>query len=154
MNASVCCMSRPDLPPPRLANSASYFLGCAARTAGRLAQRHFANDPLRFPHYVALCWVEHLAPCSQRDLASAMDTDPSDLVTVLGALEEAGLLRREPDPSDRRRNLVGVTDEGAKWLERWHIQAEKCDSTLCASMPDGGAALRILLGLVIGSASS
>lgn len=147
--------TRPNfLPPPRLANNAAYLLGRAVRTANRLAQRHFADENLRFPHYVALCWVDRLAPCSQRDLASAMDIDPSDLVTVLGALEEAGLLSREPDPSDRRRNLLSVTDEGAMWLERWHAQAEKYDAALCTSMPDGGAALRVLLGLVIGSAGS
>ena len=57
----------------------------------RLAHDEFGREPLRFAHYATLCWVEHLGPCSQIELATAMRIDPSDLVTVLQALEAAGV---------------------------------------------------------------
>lgn len=135
--------------PTRLAESTPYLLTRAVRSAARLAQRHFGGETLRFPHYVTLCWVDHLGTCAQRDLAQAMDADPSDLVTVLSALEEAGLLARETDPSDRRRNLLAVTSEGDAWLGRRHAQAQKYDTALCASTDDDGTTLREQLATLI-----
>ncbi|QEW03284.1 winged helix-turn-helix transcriptional regulator [Microbacterium lushaniae] len=128
--------------PPRLAASTPYLLTRAVRSAARLSQSHFAGEALRFPHYVALCWLEHLGPCAQRDLARAMSADPSDLVTVLGALDDAGLLTREHDPADRRRNLLAVTETGHIWLSERHARARDYDAILCSATSDGGAALR------------
>jgi len=36
----------------------------------------------------------------------------------LDRLEEAGLIRREPDPRDRRGKLIGLTDEGATLMDQ------------------------------------
>ena len=76
--------------PPALADSTAYLLTRAVRLSARLAHDEFGREPLRFAHYTTLCWVEHLGPCSQIELATAMGIDPSDLVTVLQALEAEG----------------------------------------------------------------
>ncbi|WP_187270375.1 MarR family winged helix-turn-helix transcriptional regulator [Microbacterium wangchenii] len=137
--------------PPRLAASTPYLLTRAVRAAARLAQDHFGGEALRFSHYVALCWVDHLGPCAQRDLAQAMSADPSDLVTVLGALDDAGLLARTSDPTDRRRNVLAVTDAGRNWLNERHARARDYDAALCASTSDDGAALRRQLAALLAS---
>ncbi|MDO5286952.1 MAG: MarR family transcriptional regulator [Actinomycetia bacterium] len=128
--------------PPRLATSTAYLLTRATRTAARLAQQHFGGEELRFPHYVVLCWVEHLGPCTQRALAAAMSTDPSDLVTVLRAVDEAGLLERATDPADRRRHVLRLTEAGSAWLRERQARADTYEAEFCASLGDQGEALR------------
>ena len=61
-----------------------------------------------------------LAPgaMSQRELAAAMEIDPSQLVAVLNELEAEGLAERRRDPADRRRHIVEITERGAAALER------------------------------------
>ncbi|MFF5783615.1 MarR family winged helix-turn-helix transcriptional regulator [Streptomyces sp. NPDC012693] len=61
-----------------------------------------------------------LAPgaMGQRDLAAAMEVDPSQLVSILNELETAGLAERRRDPADRRRHIVEITEAGAAALER------------------------------------
>lgn len=51
---------------------------------------------------------------SQRDVAEQAATDPMMTSQVLRALEQRGLLRREPDPTDARARRVAVTPEGAR----------------------------------------
>ena len=50
--------------PPALADSTAYLLARALRVSARLAHDEFGQEPLRFAHYVTLCWAEHLGPCS------------------------------------------------------------------------------------------
>lgn len=137
--------------PPRLADSTAYLLARTVRSAARLAQLHFGGESLRLPHYAVLCWVEHLGPCTQRGLAAAMDSDPSDLVTVLRALDDAGLLARHTDPSDRRRNVLTVTEAGRAWLHDRHVLASEYDAALCSATDDDGAELRNQLTAVLSS---
>ncbi|MGW8767381.1 MarR family winged helix-turn-helix transcriptional regulator [Streptomyces sp. NPDC055815] len=61
-----------------------------------------------------------LAPgaMSQRDLAAAMEIDPSQLVAILNELEADGLAERRRDPADRRRHIVEITEAGATALGR------------------------------------
>jgi MarR family transcriptional regulator, lower aerobic nicotinate degradation pathway regulator len=140
---------QPRTLPPRLAASTPYLVTRVVRGAARLAQDWFADEPLRFGHFVTLCWVEHLGRCTQRELAEAMDSDPSDLVTVLSAVEAAELLTRRTDPDDRRRNLLDVTDAGREWLRARQDRALAYDSALCAALPDGGAVLRDQLAALL-----
>ncbi|WP_271218130.1 MarR family winged helix-turn-helix transcriptional regulator [Streptosporangium carneum] len=52
-------------------------------------------------------------------LAEQLDTHPATLTNRLDRIEEAGYIRREHDPSDRRRLLVALTSAGrAVWQER------------------------------------
>lgn len=128
--------------PPALESSTAYLLSRAVRHAARLAQQEFGGESLRFTHYVTARWIEHLSPCSQIDLAGAMSADASDLVTVLRALDEAGMIQRSPDPADKRRNLLHLTGQGRTWLKQRHARAMAYEGTLCAHLGDGGDALR------------
>jgi DNA-binding MarR family transcriptional regulator len=54
----------------------------------------------------------------QLEIASAMDIDPSALVSLIDELERAGLARRRPHPDDRRAREVAITPKGRRVLER------------------------------------
>ena len=47
-------------------------------------------------------------------LAELLHVHPSTLTGVLSRIERQGALRRHPDPRDRRRWLLGLTDEGRR----------------------------------------
>ncbi|WP_369214123.1 MarR family winged helix-turn-helix transcriptional regulator [Streptomyces flavofungini] len=49
-------------------------------------------------------------PVRQSELIKAVDLDPSTVTKMLQRLEQAGHVRRRPDPGDRRAVLVEATD--------------------------------------------
>lgn len=54
----------------------------------------------------------------QAVLAEAMYVEPMTLVGYLDSLEQSGLIRRCPDPGDKRAKLVNLTAEADPFLER------------------------------------
>jgi DNA-binding MarR family transcriptional regulator len=50
-------------------------------------------------------------------LAAAEGVRPQSMAATLAALEERGLIRRDPDPEDGRRQLVTPSDAGREWVE-------------------------------------
>ena len=53
-------------------------------------------------------------PPRMTELADRLGIVPRSLTTVVDALEEAGLVRREIDPRNRRAILLRLTDQGAE----------------------------------------
>jgi DNA-binding MarR family transcriptional regulator len=58
------------------------------------------------------------------EISRKMALDPSTLVPALDALERKGYIRRERDPSDRRRFPLHLTDDGKILLEQVQIAQE------------------------------
>jgi DNA-binding MarR family transcriptional regulator len=64
--------------------------------------------------YAALtCLARSPAP-TQLQLAAAIRYDKTRLISLLDELERDGLVRREPDPSDRRARIVRITAKGRR----------------------------------------
>jgi DNA-binding MarR family transcriptional regulator len=51
------------------------------------------------------------------ELSDRLHIAPRSATEVVDALESRGLVRRRPDPGDRRATLVEVTDDGASVLD-------------------------------------
>jgi MarR family transcriptional regulator, organic hydroperoxide resistance regulator len=47
-------------------------------------------------------------------IAQLLHVDPSTLTGILKRLERQGLIRRRPDPKDRRRAFLGITKKGRR----------------------------------------
>src|SRR5215813_3482812 len=54
---------------------------------------------------------------SASELAAAERVRPQSMAATLAVLDERGLIRRRPDPGDRRRQVVSVSDAGSAFLE-------------------------------------
>jgi DNA-binding MarR family transcriptional regulator len=54
--------------------------------------------------------------CRITELASAEAVAQPSMTALVGRLEARGLVRREPDPDDRRAVRVAITDAGAEQL--------------------------------------
>lgn len=65
--------------------------------------------------------LAHLARCegvNQATLAQILELQPITLVGLLDRLEAAGLVRRSPDPRDRRVRVLHLTPAARPLLER------------------------------------
>ncbi|MFJ8741213.1 MarR family winged helix-turn-helix transcriptional regulator [Embleya sp. NPDC127516] len=67
--------------------------------------------------YPVLSGLARTGPRSAADLAGEIGLDRSGVSRRASRLEAAGLVRREPDPDDRRAVLLALTDAGASCVE-------------------------------------
>lgn len=72
------------------------------------------------PQRLVLRLVGHHGRISAGELAEVLHVHPSSLTGMLKRLEEADLLRRQSDPSDRRRALLELTQHGMRLNEQRH----------------------------------
>jgi len=87
---------------------------------------------------------------SQRAVAERMGVGASDMVALVDRLQAAGYVRREQDPSDRRRNVVMLTREGERALRRLERVAAVAEERVLAPLaPDDRAAFCRLLAMVV-----
>jgi DNA-binding MarR family transcriptional regulator len=85
-----------------------------ARVARRLRQE--AGAPLSPSQTAALVTIERHGPLTPSELATRERVQRPTVTRVLGRLEEAGLILRAADPSDRRSCLLTVSPEGSELL--------------------------------------
>ena len=55
---------------------------------------------------------------NQQEIGAAMGVDPSTMVSLIDELENAGLAKRRPHPTDRRARAVSITPKGRRVLEQ------------------------------------
>src|SRR3954467_9032991 len=108
----------------------SWLLTQTAAHAGRLVGGGFAAVGARGYHYRLLTSLLTDGPASQADLGRRTGIHLSDMVAALNELERSGYVRRAPDPGDRRRNVITVTDEGRLRSRQLTEQANKIQEEL------------------------
>ena len=69
---------------------------------------------LRSGTYWVMALIDANPGCSQQDIARGVAMDKANLVAVIGELEKRGLATRVRSSTDRRRNVLSLTDEGRK----------------------------------------
>jgi DNA-binding MarR family transcriptional regulator len=75
-------------------------------------------------------------PLRMTELADRLGIVPRSLTTVVDALEEAGLVRREIDPRNRRAILLRLTDQGTAVRDELREARRRAAEDLFAPMPD------------------
>ncbi|TIX50667.1 MarR family transcriptional regulator [Alteraurantiacibacter aquimixticola] len=78
------------------------------------------SEPFGLPtgSLTVMALVEANPGSSQAALATQAGITGPSLVGILDELEKRGLVRRERSPTDRRRNMLVLTDEGKAMSER------------------------------------
>jgi DNA-binding MarR family transcriptional regulator len=84
----------------------------------RLRQTQAVEGDLTSSETSALARIDRVGPTTAAELARLERISPQSMGATLGALEERGLVRREPDPDDGRRLIMSLTDEGQQLLRR------------------------------------
>lgn len=86
------------------------------RLSRRLRQE--ANEGATPSQLAALATVERHGPITLGDLAAHERVRPPTMTRIVAGLEEARLVRRETDATDRRVARVTITPDGARLLAR------------------------------------
>ena len=95
------------------------FLMARARAVGTAhANQVLAELELKARSYAVLSLAASAAKPTQRELAEFLSLDASQIVALVDGLQDRGLIRREPDPNDRRSNVIVSTPEGDELYAR------------------------------------
>lgn len=86
-----------------------------ARLARQQRQRSIGG--LTPSQYSALVGASAMAPVRLGDLAAREGVTPPTLSRIVGGLEEAQLIARQPDPADGRCSLIAPTEHGQRVLD-------------------------------------
>jgi DNA-binding MarR family transcriptional regulator len=78
-----------------------------------------ADHSIRASKLAVLGWLERAGhPLTASRLAELERLQPQSLTRIIAELEEAGLIRRRENKSDRRQLLIEITQEGHELLVR------------------------------------
>ncbi|MCP2280632.1 DNA-binding transcriptional regulator, MarR family [Nocardia amikacinitolerans] len=125
--------------PTRLINQ-------VALVADRATERALEDTGSRRHHYALLTTLREFGPASQADLGRRTRIDRSDIVAALNDLADRGFVERNPDPGDRRRNIVTLTRSGARHLDDLDGRLDTAQDELLAAL--SAAERRQLVGLL------
>ena len=107
------------------------------RRQGQLAlagEEWLATSGLRPAATAVVRVVDRRGPCSQREISDVLGLDPSDLVSILDQLEGFGLIERRRDPSDRRRNVVVITEKGRPLADHLAQLSDRAEASALARL--------------------
>jgi DNA-binding MarR family transcriptional regulator len=91
---------------------------------GRVIRRLRAAPGPPLPQLTVLARLDRHGPASVSDLASAERMRPQSMAQTVRDLEDAELVSRRPDPDDRRRALVELTEAGTHALRTSRARRE------------------------------
>jgi DNA-binding MarR family transcriptional regulator len=118
------------------AGSGLLLLRLARASAWRLG-RSLAESGLGWADYAVLHHLDAQGPVAQRELATALRIQPSNIVALMDELQHRGLLTRAPDPTDRRRHRIELTPKGHTVLARATKAAVAAEADLLAPLTAG-----------------
>jgi DNA-binding MarR family transcriptional regulator len=99
----------------------------------------FQKHGLNHPQYVVLATVNiYPVPPSISDVKSSlfMVRSAANMTQLVDQLEERGLLRRIPSPTDRRATLLEITDEGRRTIAQVDELYVQTMQEICRDYPD------------------
>ncbi|MEV5510344.1 MarR family winged helix-turn-helix transcriptional regulator [Streptomyces orinoci] len=139
----------PNPTPARLRTIPSRLLAGAALAADRLVSERLAAEGAHKWHFAVLVALAEAGAASQAELSRRTGIYRSDMVAVLNELADAECIRREPDPADRRRNVITLTPTGRHRLERLDTLITDAQRELLAPLtPDQQDELTRLLAVL------
>ncbi|MEU0859032.1 MULTISPECIES: MarR family winged helix-turn-helix transcriptional regulator [Streptomyces] len=118
------------------------------RIVRRLRQAHEVGD-LTLSGASVLARLSRGGPDSPGALAELERVRPQAMAGTLAGLEQRGLVSRAPDPADRRRAVIAITEEGRTVLERRRSEsADRLAHALAGFTPQEREALTGVLPLL------
>lgn len=98
--------------------------------------RALSEHGLRARSYSLLAIAAADARPSQRELSAFLQLDPSQIVSLIDELEQRKLVRREPDPRDRRAKVVVATEAGHRLAAQAQQAVVESDRAWFEQLPE------------------
>lgn len=122
--------------PARLQRLGSWLLNQAGLRATRVVGRSLTAAGGRRDQYLLMVALDELGSASQADLGRRLTMDRSDMSALVDELSEAGIVVRERDEQDRRRNVVRLTDAGRVRMEELSVVVDAAQDELLAPLSE------------------
>ena len=122
--------------PPTLLAFTPYLAASVAHLGRRLAEGVLAEHELRLPHFAVLAALADFGSLAQHELADRLGGNRSHLVGYVDHLQSRGLVSRERDERDRRRQHVALTAEGEAQLRLVGDALRHADETFLAALDE------------------
>jgi DNA-binding MarR family transcriptional regulator len=123
-----------DTAPARLRGKASWLLNKTSVHSHRMLAEAMTPVEARGYHFSVLATLDEFGPASQMAIGQRCGIDRSDTHATVNELADQGLVVREPDPQDRRRNVVTITDAGRVRLDQLDRLLEQMQERLLGAL--------------------
>jgi MarR family transcriptional regulator, lower aerobic nicotinate degradation pathway regulator len=110
--------SSENLLPAALRNRTSFALIKLAALARQHCAEQLAAVGLSQHQHAILCCLDEYGQACQKDIAARLNIDGGDIVAFIDGVQQAGLITRERDERDRRRQILAITATGRRRLRR------------------------------------
>jgi DNA-binding MarR family transcriptional regulator len=115
---------------PRLRMRLAYLLKRAFLDLEELHREHLDPLGINGRELSVLLLLDAREPESQQATAERLQVDRTTMVALLDGLEAKGLVARQADPADRRRNVVALTNKGRRTLEKAVRASDEAEARL------------------------
>jgi MarR family transcriptional regulator, transcriptional regulator for hemolysin len=103
---------------PDLSLSPGFLINRSSRLALRWAEEHFRPLGLAVAQMPVLYALKDGSSLTQRQLANLAQIEQPTMAQLLGRMERDGLIRRSPNPEDKRSSLISLTPAALKRLPK------------------------------------
>jgi DNA-binding MarR family transcriptional regulator len=132
-----------DVEVAEFAGQLFFRLWRASHTATAAALESIGLTPALF---AVLSFLLARDTAIQQEIGTAIGIDPSTMVALIDKLENAGLAKRRPHPTDRRAREVVITQKGRRAVERGRALAREVEDDVLKGL--ASAERRQLLALL------
>ena len=134
---------------PAVSDRLAYLLKRAQVELAGLHEELLAPFAISAGELAVLLLIDTHEPESQQQVARRLGIDRTTTVELIDGLESKELVARRPDAADRRRNVIELTDTGAKTLRDATRASNHAEQRLLADLTkDEAAQLRNLLSRI------
>ena len=102
--------------PPHIAFLATEIRAFYSRLKRKLRDQALSRG-LSGPQVLVLGRLGRAGAATVTSLAQEEGMRPQSMGAIIAALEDAGLVRRIPDPRDGRQSILSLTENGLAWLQ-------------------------------------
>lgn len=119
-----------------LSDDASFLLARANALSLAATNRTLESFGLKARSYSVLALAAAADRMSQRDFASYLRLDPSQVVALVDDLQDRGLVERQTAPDDRRANVIVATSAGRGLASEAHALLRDAEEALLSELDD------------------
>ena len=112
-----------------------WYLGVILRRWHEQVEQAVAGVPHGPRGYQILAFVGHNSAPTQSGLAKHLNIDKTVMPYIIDSLEEAGLVQRKTDPSDRRVRRIAITRRGARQLVTLEARVAAAEEAVFEGVP-------------------
>jgi DNA-binding MarR family transcriptional regulator len=135
MSEGTVSQAEPRRIAPALARETGFLLRVAFVRAGEIAASVLPEGTsVRF--YGVLQTLTELGPHSQHELSQLLHVNRTMMVALIDAMEEAGLVERRRNPSDRRSYALEPTAAGRNLLPQLSAAVDRAETELTEALTD------------------